>query len=236
MNRFASTSLLLLALLPSAANADILHRFVTGDSNPPPNDDGYDASLVTITLAPNIIAPATGVDLAAGSVGLNRFWNSEWAGFTLSSANGPDIDNATEFATGYFTWTVAATAGQSLNLSSLTFNSAPGGTSNARGFDLYAAVNGGSFSFGSTPLLSIAAETGTRATPTPRTIDLSGPAYQDVSSITFRYYPRTPATGNSIDFTAMTVNGSVVPEPSAFLAFFGGCAVLAGFRRRQRSA
>jgi hypothetical protein len=185
----------------------------------------------------NVVSPFDGASLAAGNTGLNRFWNSEWAGFTLSSPNGPAIDSAAEFATGYYTLTVSAAAGNALNLESLTFNSAEGGTTGDRGFQLYAAPNGGAINFGDAPVLSLVDETGTRAAPTLRTVDLTGAAYQNVDSITFRYYPLTPATGNSVDFTALTLNGTVapIPEPGSLTALAAiALATMTG--RRQRRA
>lgn len=210
----------------------ILYEFTTANSSTAPGDDGFVPADVTITTVPNVIGPADGTALVAGSTGLARFWNSEFAGFSLSAGNANTIDNSTEFNTGYFTWTVSAAPGSVLNLTSLNFGSAVGG-SGTRGFDIYAAVNGGSFTFGDPPIFAIAAETGTRASPVARSIDLSGPAYQGIESITFRYYPLTPATGNTIDFTGMTLNGEVaaVPEPSSLLL---GFSLLTGLMIRRR--
>jgi hypothetical protein len=36
-----------------------------------------------------------------------------------------------------------------------------------------------------------------------------------VSGATFRIYSYSPATGNSLDYDNITVNGDVVPEPAA---------------------
>lgn len=214
--------------------AQVLHQFNTADAALNP-DDGYDPNVVTITTAPGVSAPATGSALGAGNTGLNRFWNTEWAGFSLSSPNGPAIDNATEFATGYFTWTVSAAGGDALNLSSLTFNSARGGgdpATQTRGFRLYAEPEGGTFDLSDTPVLVVANETGTRTAPVSRAADLTGTAFQGVRSVTFRYYPLTPAVGNSMDFSNVTVNGVVVPEPSAAGL---GLVCAAALLRRQRA-
>jgi hypothetical protein len=224
-----------LGAAPMVSHAVVLHRFTTGDSNPSP-DDGYVASFVSVSVDPNVTAPGDGTQLNAGNVGLNRFWNSEWAGFTLSSPNLLAIDNATEFNTGYLAWTVAAVPGQVLNLTSLDFGSARGGTSETRGFEIYAEVNGGTFAFGDTPLLNVDNEpvSATRAAPAARSIDLTGAQYQGIDSITFRYYPTTFATGNSIDFNGMTLNGATVavPEPASLSLL--SLSVLA-LRRRRRA-
>ena len=220
----------------AASPGAVLHQFITSDAALNP-DDGFDPNVVTITTDPNVAAPATGSALQAGNTGLNRLWNTEWAGFSLSSPNGAAIDNATEFGTGYFTWTVSAQPGYVLNLSSLDFNSARGGgdpATQVRGFRLYAATNGAPFNFADTPVLTVANETGTRAAPVARSADLSGAAFQGVQSVTFRYYPLTPATGNTMDFSGMTLNGEpVVPEPAA--ASLAALAAAAALLRRRRA-
>jgi hypothetical protein len=224
----------LLALEVESANAAILYQFTTLNSSTAPNDDGYVPADVTIVSAPGIIGPVDGTSLGLGGTTLSRFWNSEFAGFSLSSANGNTIDTNTEFNTGYFTWTVSATPGNILNLTSLDFGSAVGG-GGTRGFDIYATVNGGAFAFGDAPIFALAAETGTRTSPVARSIDLSGPAYQGIDSITFRYYSLTPTSSNTIDFTGMTLNGEVtaIPEPSSVLLVLGSAAGMFFIRRRM---
>jgi len=222
----------------AAARADNLYQFSTPDATITPTDDGYDPTVVTITSAPNISAPANGADLAAGNVGLNRFWNSEFAGFTLSSANNTTLES-TEFATGYYQLTISGASGAKLNLVNLALGSARGGgdpATQVRGFKLYAAPNGQAINFSDTPVLDVPNETGTRTAPVARTADLSAPAFQNIDSVTFRYYPLSPATGNSMDFTGWTLNGTTtpgVPEPtSAALVIFGLAAATSTRRRR----
>jgi hypothetical protein len=205
-----------LALQASCAQADVIYQFSTADASTPVNDDGYDPAVVSIAMHADVSGPADGTALAAGSNGLARFWNSEWAGFSLSSSNGGTIDSQAEFNTGFWTLTIAADPGYLLNLSSLTFKAAVGGSGD-RGYQIYAAVDGGSFSFGDTPIYAITAETGTRSAARPVSVDLSDPMYQGIESISFRYYPLTPAGGNTIDFSGWTIEGTVVPEPSGIV-------------------
>jgi hypothetical protein len=126
-----------------------------------------------------------------------------------------------------------------LDLTSLAFESARGGgdpATQVRRFELYAEVDGGSFDFGDTPLLAIDNETGTRLAPVDRAADMSGAAFQGIGSITFRYYPLTPATGNTMDFETMTLNGqAVVPEPAG-LCVLGVVGLILVRRGRGRRA
>src|SRR5205809_4011828 len=100
-------------LLASAnvSSAAVLHQFTTTDANVPPNDDGYDPAVVTVTKAANVNAPARGAELHPGAIGLARFFKSDWAGFSASSNNGPALDNTTQFPTRYLTWTVSPQPG-----------------------------------------------------------------------------------------------------------------------------
>ena len=235
---FRQATLLGLALccllgMTRPTSAAILYQFTTANSSSAPNDDGYVATDVTIMAAPNVIGPVDGTALALGNTGLGRFWNSEFAGFSLAVGNGNTLDNSTEFNAGYFTWTVSAVGENVLNLNSLDFGSAVGG-SGTRGFEIYAQVNGGTFTFGDTPIFAVAAETGTRNNPVARSVDLSGAGFQNLDSITFRYYPLTPTSGNTIDFTGMTLQGEVVPvpEPRSFILLGCGLAGTLLWRRR----
>ena len=215
----------------SIANSAVVYQFSTGDATFVP-DDGYDPAEVTAMVGSGVSAPANGTALATGNVMLNRFWNSEWAGFTLTAGNGTSLDNATEFGQGYFTFTVTAVGSNTIDLTNLTFGSAQGGSSDVRGFELYAAVDGGAFTFGDTPVLDVNMETGTRTNPQTRVADLTGATYQGINSVTFRYYALTTSTGQSIDFNGMTLNGEVIPEPSAICLFGIGALALTVRRRR----
>lgn len=169
-------------------------------------------------------------------MGLIRFWNSEWAGFSLSAPDGRGTTlEEGEFSTAYFTFTVSADPGLLLNLDNLTFGSARGGgnpDTQTRRFELFASIDGAPFDYAGGPLLFVDNETGTRTSPVSRSADLSGATYQNVQSVSFRYYPLTPAQGNTMDFNGMTLNGSVIPEPSTVPVLVA--LSLAGILQRRR--
>jgi hypothetical protein len=226
------TCLLVCATL--VARGDLIFSVTTLDAALSP-DDGYLAAAVTVNLAPDVLGPADGVAWGATGVGLARLWNSEWAGFDTSSANGTSLDSELEFATGYLEFTVSAAPGFKLHLTALDFGVAVGGTG-TRSFQLYGAVNGTPILF-SDPVLSqspVIPETGTRGSPRPVSVDLTGTGYQEIDSLTLRWYPLTPAAGNTMGFNGFQLHGTVqavVPEAStAGLVSLG----LLGLRRMIR--
>jgi len=118
------------------------------------------------------------------------------------------------YAAGYTEFTISADPGYVLNLTSLDFDSARGGTGGIRGFAVYGAPNAVPTTSDSLLLVTNEATTVTRDTPLTRSIVLSGAEYQGINSITFRYYPLADATGSTIEFTNMELNGIVSPTGS----------------------
>jgi hypothetical protein len=103
----------------------------------------------------------------------------------------------------YFTFTVTANAGFTLHLANLTFDAARGGGATPRGFVLLSDVDGFT-----NPIDSEDVPT-QRNVQTTFTIDLSGAAYQGLSEVTFRIYAYTPSGGQSVEFSNLTLNGTV---------------------------
>lgn len=128
----------------------------------------------------------------------------------------------------YFTFSVAANAGNELDLSSLTFNVARGGASTPRDYDIRTSLD--AFA---TSLTGIVAIDTARPTFAPASIDLSGAQFQHLTSpLTFQFRFFTPGVSQNVDFDDITLNGTVVPEPNglAMVVLTAGWM----FRRRQR--
>jgi hypothetical protein len=103
----------------------------------------------------------------------------------------------------YFTFQVTANAGVSLNLANLTFDVARGGSATPRGYVVLSDVDGFTNPIDSEDVPSV------RPDLTTFTIDLSGPSYQGLAEVTFRIYAYTPSGGQSVEFSNLTLNGTV---------------------------
>jgi hypothetical protein len=101
----------------------------------------------------------------------------------------------------YFEFTLTADDGFLLDLDNLMFGAARGGSGTPRGWVVRSSVDG----FAN----NIATADITTARPDLKlyTVDLSAPAYTDLTEITFRIYSYAPAAGNSVEYVDVTVNG-----------------------------
>lgn len=164
---------------------------------------------------------------------------------------------ATAVAAGnYFDLTLTAGLGYELDLTSFTFVVTKGGTADTRGLAIQNSVTGFSTN-GSTnlelsnPTTNTITSTGAvnggdyqdigtarSATFTNFTMDLTGAAYQNLSTITFRIFFYTTNNSQSVEFDNFVVNGSVVPvpEPSTAAALLAGGMFMLVLRRRVRAA
>lgn len=103
----------------------------------------------------------------------------------------------------YFAFTVTANAGFTLNLSSLAFDAARGGAATPRGWALLSSVDG------FTNVIDTQDVPTVRNELTHFTVDLSGPSYQNLTTVTFRIYSYVPGGGRSVEYSNVTLNGKV---------------------------
>jgi hypothetical protein len=141
-------------------------------------------------------------------------------------------DEASAVAGGtYWSFTVAPNGGFMMSFSNLAFSVARGGAATPRTWYLYSSIDG--FTAGSG--LGSADALTQRPTLSPATVDLSAARFQGLTSpVEFRMYISTPGTGQSLEFSNVTLNGTVapVPEPTS-LALVGAAAFgWAAARRR----
>jgi len=103
----------------------------------------------------------------------------------------------------YFFITITPTSGNSISLTTLTFNIARGGASTPRGYDVRSSVDSFAASLGTADVATA------RTTWTNVSIDLSAAGFQNVTgSITFNIYLYAPSEGNSLDIDDVVINGT----------------------------
>jgi hypothetical protein len=126
----------------------------------------------------------------------------------------------------YFSFTVTPNA--SMSLTNLQFDAARGGTGTPRGYDIRSSVDNYAATLGTADLATV------RPAYTPVNIDLSAPAFQDLTApVTFRFYVYSTGGGASVDFDNIALNGTATPEPASLtLIGLGGVVLL----RRSRKA
>ncbi len=182
-------------------------------------------------------------------VGNDAAWTSRpyLGASTGSDTAGAPFANAAAAvsANSYFTFTLTADSGYELDLSSLAFVVTKGGGS-TRGFAMQTSATGFSTD-GSTNINTSTGDvsagfsqtvTTQRGTPAFTNVNLSltGAAYQDLDSITFRFFTFAASNFQTVEYDNFTVNGTVslVPEPASL--GLAGVVVIGAFGRRRRRA
>jgi autotransporter-associated beta strand protein len=125
--------------------------------------------------------------------------------------------------TSYFTASFTAVSGTAFNLSSLNYYVGKGGNSDPRGYKIYWSLDNYATVLTGTQLPS-----GNQQAPALSTVLLSNNASAvAVSSVTFRFYVYAPTNGNSVDWTNISLLGSLyggsggsndTPTPSNIVA------------------
>jgi hypothetical protein len=167
-------------------------------------------------------------------------------------AANPTNDEAGAVSAGtYFAFTVTPTAGNTMTLTGISFDSARGGAAVPRSWYAFSSVKG--FANGSDiasaieasqrPAFSHYDETSTVGGTAPLatgSLNLAAdPSYANLTSpVTFRFYVSAPGAGQSIDFDNVSINGittATSPEPATLgMAAIGGLCLLARRRRASR--
>ncbi len=195
-----------------------------GSINATSGDPNVTASPITITPFPFVSGNASMIVANAVPFGGSAPYLSAFPGAGSTTGATATANNQ------YFEFAVTAASGYELDLTSLTFNATKGNTGD-RGFVLQTSV-GGFSTDGSTNLDNVIVPTNGTAS-TPYSYDFSGPAYQNLSSFTARFYIFAPATGNSVNFDDFVLNGSAVAIPEPTIASIA-TVCLAGLARRRR--
>jgi hypothetical protein len=184
----------------------------------------YNLDSTTIPLAPSTI----GSQITAGNITFGGF-AGQWSEPTgvLQANPGAVTTAAAAVASGnYASFTLTSAA--PMNLSSLALDGSYGQFSNPAGYALESSVDGFS------SMLSSAAFTTQKPTFATYSVDLSGAAFQGLSSISFRVFGYVKNSGSE-QFDNFTVFGiTAVPEPSALALTGIGMAGLFGLVASRR--
>lgn len=171
---------------------------------------------MAVLLAYNVtsdFAPSTTASNITGGTLTNNLLTSFVSDVGLGYATEPVLvpmptSGATNASTAistdsYFYLSISPTSGNSLSLTTLTFNIARGGVATPRGYDVRSSADNYATTLGTADVAT------QRPTWTSVSIDLSGASFQNVTStITFRIYLYAPTTTNTLDIDDIVLNGS----------------------------
>lgn len=126
----------------------------------------------------------------------------------------------------YFQFTISPLNQVTLDLESLTFDAARGGSGTPRGYVVRSSFDNFATNLAQADLLTV------RPAYTPVTVNLS--SFADTADpVTFRIYSYSPGAGSSVDYDNITVNGNVIPEPTTGLLLVAGLGICSLRRRRN---
>ncbi|HEX2748779.1 MAG TPA: autotransporter-associated beta strand repeat-containing protein [Verrucomicrobiales bacterium] len=189
----------------SPGRAEVLSQYTFGVNGSTPSI--YTPTTVASNVSATPIAAHAGAVLD-GTNPVTQPASSPYLRTTFTSVVATPAASVAANADVYFT--VTASAGFALNLTSLTFDAMRGGAGTPRGYEVRSSADNYAASLGTADLLTA------RPTFTSISIDLSGAAYQGLSAITFKIFGYSPATGSSVDYDNFTVNGATVPVGAVY--------------------
>jgi hypothetical protein len=205
-----------------------------------PGLSGDDNSIVLTSASSDANVSDSGIT-GGGGLDVFRVRNpaSAYDSFVLLTSDNADSANTAEALTNgaFFSFTVAPDSGYEMDLTSLDFLVARGGTTGDRTYEVRSSLTGTTSLAG--PSVPVGVRSGGTSGMDSISIDLTGVSFQDLSSaVTFTFFSYEDTSGNlSLEWDDITLNGSVaaVPEPSTFAVFAGLMALgLVMWRRRLR--
>ncbi|MEP2776267.1 MAG: PEP-CTERM sorting domain-containing protein [Luteolibacter sp.] len=224
-------SLLAASSLSHAAMVLVSYEFTTDST-----DNEYEADNPTAFQATTTAANVSATSFGGGGGSFNPLVLGGADVIHISEGNGLQDGTAANMdaavaADQYFTFTVTADGGYSLDLQNLTFDINHG----ARGATDYAirsSVDGFTANI-------VYASPGITGTSTGQDIDLSAVDFNSLSSVEFRIYLDNRINNNSggasnvLDNVILNGDVNAVPEPSSLAMLLGGMGVLMFGRRRK---
>jgi|GEM_PF-5713011 len=198
------TTSILAVFTPCFVHADVLDLFsFTGNFAP---TLGVNVNGTNATAGGGTFALSGGGDTPAYTTGGQ--WLRDGTGGTASTSEAASITNNY-----YWTFTLNANSAYTLNLSNLTFNVARSGGS-VRGYSIRTSLDN---NFGTTVKTDDGTTLTQRNNYTAATLDLSGAQYQNISSITFRFYVFSAGTNQTLDWDDVKLSGTTVITPNGYL-------------------
>ena len=190
----------------AAARGDVLSQYTFTDVEPMTLNRNATTVATNVTAGEITDAP---IVFTHPMVVLNRATDIGYETQPVLAASRAPWDEANLIENVYFSFDVSPDSGYELDLDELTFNIARGGAATPRVYDVRTSVDGfaASLTGGEVEILT------QRPTWTPVSIDLSGAAFQNLTSpLTFRihYMGQMGQFGQNIDFDDITINGMVV--------------------------
>jgi hypothetical protein len=174
----------------------------------------------TSSLSPStVVSGVSGSDITNGSLTTMATTSLGYSSDPVLqlAPTGSGVDAASAISSNsYFFFTITPNGGKKISLTTLTWNGARGNVSTPRGWAVRSSIDSYSSSLGA------ADYTAQRTTFEAISIDLSGAAFQNVTSpITFRIYVYCPASSNTVETDDITLNGAVANtgNTSGFMSF-----------------
>jgi hypothetical protein len=189
----------------AAARGDVLSQYTFTDVEPSTLNRNATTVATNVTAGEITDAP---IVFSHPMVVLARATDIGYATQPVLAASRAPWDEANLIENVYFSFVVSPDSGYELNLDELTFNVARGGAATPRVYDVRSSVDGFAASLVAGPVEILTQ----RTTWTPVSIDLSGAAFQNLTSpLAFRlhYMGQVGQFGQNIDFDEITVNGTV---------------------------